>query len=126
MIFEDPTCDVCDTPLTGRQKRYCSDRCRQAHRRATSLTAAEKRAKSMGKDCERCGDVFDPRNGRQRHCSANCAAQARDAGYEAREDAVCQLDECGDNAGWSGTGRARRYCTDAHRKKAYRQRNRTA
>jgi hypothetical protein len=86
------------------------------------LTAAERRTRAHGKDCDHCGDVFDPRNGYQRFCSPECAERAKADAEESRWEAVCELDGCENSAGWDGTGRARRYCSDAHRKKAWRQR----
>jgi predicted nucleic acid-binding Zn ribbon protein len=122
----EESCVVCDSPLSGRQEVVCSERCRKARQRARKLTAAEARERLVGKDCAHCGDAFEPRSSRQRFCSENCAEHAREAGYVEREDAVCQLDGCENNAGWDGAGRARRYCSNAHRQKAYRQRKRSA
>ncbi|GGW18657.1 hypothetical protein GCM10018980_58430 [Streptomyces capoamus] len=122
MIFGDPRCEVCDTVLTGRQQVVCSNACRQARKRARKLTSDEYQAKLLGRDCEHCGDAYEPKNDRQRFCSENCAYRAKAEAEETRWESVCELDGCENNAGWDGSGRARRYCSNAHRQKAYRQR----
>ncbi|GAU69918.1 hypothetical protein SSP35_15_00730 [Streptomyces sp. NBRC 110611] len=115
-------CAVCDRWLSGRQEMYCGEAHRKAHKRFEQLTAAERSARLFGRNCAYCEEAFDPRNPRQRFCSTFCAERSREAEFEAREDVVCQLEGCENNAGWEGTGRARHYCSAAHKQKAYRLR----
>ncbi len=110
-------CEHCGRSLTGRQERVCSPACRQALKRAAKRT----REHLYGLDCPRCGDAFNPVNQHQKMCS-DCARAEREAADEARWEAVCGLDGCEDNAGWMGDGRPRRYCSTAHKQKAYRLR----
>ncbi|MET9835585.1 DUF2116 family Zn-ribbon domain-containing protein [Streptomyces sp. NPDC006385] len=119
---QESHCVVCGTALSGRQERYCASKCRQRQFRMSQLTSDQLWAKRAGKDCEECGEPFDPKNTRQRFCSPNCAVRAEDEKIKAREEAECQLDGCENNAGWDGVGRARKYCSAAHRTKAYRLR----
>ncbi|GGQ29616.1 hypothetical protein ACFFKE_12890 [Streptomyces mutabilis] len=116
---QESHCVICSRSLTGRQERYCSNACRQAHKRQAALTNDA----ALGKrTCDFCERSFWPESKRQRFCSPVCADGKRSQAEDARWDAVCQLDGCEDNAGWDGTGRARRYCSRAHQQKAYRLR----
>jgi len=128
-------CDYCGEPLYGRQRRWCSARCRVAYAREEQ--AAKKNA---GKDrrCRICGGRLLPTNPRpvcrpwedtfegdecfelqvtkQREAHA-----AQIAARRKRLEAVCP---CGKAAGWDGMGRARKYCSNACRQRAYRERKR--
>lgn len=119
----ESNCVICSRSLSGRQERYCSNACRQAHKRATKLTNGAVLDKRI---CDFCDRQFYPENARQRFCCPECSLLSQDAAVRAREDAVCQLDGCEENAGWDGVGRARKYCSRAHQQKAYRQRKREA
>jgi hypothetical protein len=115
----ESNCVICSRSLSGRQERYCSNACRQAHKRLSALTSDA----DMGKRaCEFCERDFWPETKNQRFCCADCSMRAKDELVKEREDAVCQLDGCEENAGWDGVGRARRYCCNAHKAKAYRLR----
>ncbi|MFC7922215.1 hypothetical protein [Streptomyces cinereoruber] len=115
----ESNCVICSRSLSGRQERYCSNACRQAHKRAAKLTNGAVLDK---RTCDFCDRHFYPESARQRFCCPECSLLARDAAVRVREDAVCQLDGCEENAGWDGIGRARKYCSPAHRTKAYRLR----
>ncbi len=123
MIF-GLSCEVCGGALSGRQTVVCSNACRQARKRMRKLTDAEREALLWGRDCaySGCLEVFDPRTPTQRYCDENCAAAHKREIENARWEAVCELDGCENNAGWDGVGRARRYCSPAHKQKAYRLR----
>jgi len=123
-------CAYCGAWLEGRQTIWCSAACRMAARRA------EARRKAGPRYCELCGEPLHPSN-RGRRCRMDvdtvdgerCYEMqlapiiARRAAEDARWDATCP---CGRNAGWNGVGRARKYCSDACRVRAYRQRKRAA
>lgn len=115
----ESNCVICSRSLSGRQERYCSNACRQAHKRLSALTDDA----DMGKrTCDFCDRDFWPETTRQRYCCADCSALAKDEAVKEREEATCQLEGCEENAGWDGVGRARKYCCPAHRTKAYRLR----
>lgn len=118
----DGRCVVCDGPLRGRQEIICSERCRQARKRAAKLTDADYLDRLIGRDCAHCGDAFDPRTATQKYCNANCSAGAQREAEGGRYDAVCDLDGCEANTGWDGVGAPRRFCSNAHKQKAYRLR----
>lgn len=122
---QESFCVVCGTSLKGNQERYCSAACRQMQYRLSKLTSDQLWELRTGRDCAECGDAFEPRSPRQRFCSPICAARKKDAETEAREDAICELEGCENNTGWDGVGRARRYCCNAHKTKAYRLRKAT-
>lgn len=52
-------------------------------------------------------------------------AEQNSRAEDARWDAQCSLIDCENNAGWDGKGRARAYCSDAHKAKAYRLRRKS-
>ncbi|MGC0375910.1 CGNR zinc finger domain-containing protein [Streptomyces sp. SAI-229] len=118
------SCEACGGPLTGNQTAVCSNKCRQARKRARKLTDEQREALLWGRDCANpgCAEVFDPRSRRQKYCSPICANKEKADAEDARWDAICELDGCEDSAGWDGTGRARRFCSNAHKQKAYRLR----
>ncbi|MFI7357336.1 hypothetical protein ACIBTP_25795 [Streptomyces avidinii] len=126
MLTFSVSCEVCGGALSGRQTVVCSNACRQARKRMRKLTDAEREAMLWGQDCAHleCTKVFEPRTPSQRYCSENCAAAHRAEAEDARWDAMCELDGCGNNAGWDGRGAPRRFCSNAHKQKAYRQRKR--
>lgn len=115
----ESNCVICSRSLTGRQERYCSNACRQAHKRLSALTEGATLDK---RTCDFCERTFYPETKRQRFCCPNCSLLSKDASVREREEATCQLEGCEENAGWDGVGRARRYCCRAHQQKAYRVR----
>jgi predicted nucleic acid-binding Zn ribbon protein len=124
MLTFSLSCEVCGGPLSGRQTAVCSNACRQARKRMRKLTATEHEALLWGRDCAYpgCLEVFDPRTPKQRYCSENCSAAHKREIEDARWDAVCELDGCDENTGWDGVGAPRRFCSNAHKQKAYRLR----
>lgn len=116
---QESNCVICSRSLSGRQERYCSNACRQAHKRLSRLTSDA----DMGKrTCEFCDRGFHPETAKQRYCCPECSLLAKDEAVKEREEATCQLGGCEENANWDGIGRARRYCCRAHQQKAYRLR----
>lgn len=121
-----PTCDGpgCSEWLTGRQVRFCSAKCKmRAHR-------LEKAPRPAEKTCVLCGATFRPLRGKQTYCdfdndaNETCAAlqiarlsQAREL-EDSRWDKDCE--HCGDNAGWDGIGRPRRFCSPRCKTAFYR------
>src|SRR2546430_660363 len=108
-----PSCDECDEWLTGRQTRWCSPRCKmRARRREAGTLPAEK-------VCVLCGATFRPLRGKQTYCDYDddadptcCQMQNERVGHlraleNERWDKACE--HCGENAGWEGVGRARRF-----------------
>ncbi|MER5348960.1 hypothetical protein ABT093_01290 [Kitasatospora sp. NPDC002551] len=122
-MFYDPYCDWCDKALTGRQRTYCSNACRQAERRADERT----RSGIPPRTCDKCGEEgIDHANRYGGWCYDCTNTPARHRAEEARWEAACELEGCDSSAFWEGVGRARKYCSDSHRQKAYRQRKRAA
>lgn len=73
-------CEVCATPLVGRQRRFCSHRCigrLRAQQRAAEYANRER----VYRDCAQCGQRFEVVRNRLTYCSRKCAnpniAQAR-------------------------------------------------
>jgi len=124
MLTFSLSCEACGGPLSGRQTAVCSNACRQARKRMRQLTEEQREALLWGRDCAYpgCQDVFDPRTPAQKYCDDNCKAAHRREIEDARWEAICELEGCENNTGWDGVGRARRYCCDAHKVKAYRLR----
>ncbi|WP_231156510.1 hypothetical protein [Streptomyces sp. CNZ748] len=119
------SCEACGGPLTNRQTAVCSNACRQRRKRMRKLTDEQRLALLWGRDCAYPGckeGVFDPRTPTQKYCDENCKAAHKSAIEEERWEAVCELEGCENNAGWDGVGRARRFCSNAHKQKAYRLR----
>lgn len=116
-------CNWCDKSLIGpSRKQYCNSACRQAEYRSWKKhrTRGEEKA-----PCVRCGGRNpESRNQHGAFCS-DCmddrAAQQMET-EESRWDAFCELDGCDNSAGWDGAGRARKFCSNAHKMKAYRLR----
>ena len=128
-------CRNCGVMLAGRRKLWCSDRCRMAFRRAEEVL------KEIGvgrRYCELCGEELHPLNpkticrvGEDTLPGEDCyelqteerrkRRAEQDAAEEARWEATCP---CGSNAGWDGVGRSRKYCSNACRQRAYRDRKR--
>lgn len=107
-------------------RRFCDSTCR---------LEAFRRARAVEKPCELCGRPFTPMRGRQRVCDftqqagtscrelQNELAVRRREAEDARWDALCA--HCGENAGWSGAGRPRRFCSPRCRTAFYRAEKRT-
>lgn len=134
--YDCPECGnwLPDTSDSGRRARadrvYCSDRCRvRANRRAAYVAPAEK-------TCEACGATFRPLRGKQKVCdlieqaskecaeaqtvrAQECAQQALDT-EDARWETECARNGCGNNAGWDGRGRPRKFCSDRCKTAHYR------
>ena len=107
-------CAVCGKPLTGRQERYCSKRCKG---KAERNRLRESRPKAI-KVCQNCGKEFvaDPKN--RKYCSEECVQEQRKAQvlrYRVKKRAkkkkpviICAV--CGrEFEGWN-TGA--KYCSD--------------
>ncbi len=122
MLTIGHVCNWCDKSLAGpSHKRYCNSACRQAAYR-DSKKPRKREAKSP---CVRCGDKHPEfRNQHGAYCEEcmSTKAEQNSETEEARWDAQCTLTGCESNAGWDGKGRARIYCSNAHRAKAYRLR----
>ncbi|MFJ5118457.1 hypothetical protein [Kitasatospora sp. NPDC088548] len=122
MLIIGTACDRCGKALRGRQRAVCSNACRQALKRNAKLTNAER----IGRLCDVCGNCADYANGRGAWCEVHTARSRYLEAEAARWDVVCALEGCGNNAGWEGEGRARKYCSNAHSQKAYRLRKAAA
>jgi endogenous inhibitor of DNA gyrase (YacG/DUF329 family) len=63
-------CKVCKKPLTGKQRSFCSSKCRSNYFNGLgSLNGQEK-------DCEQCGKTFViEKKGSRRFCSKDCQKQ---------------------------------------------------
>ena len=128
-------CEYCGTALYGRQRRWCSARCRVAYAREEQVVK-----KNAGTDrrCQICGNRLLPTNPRPvcrpwedtldgdacfevQVVKQREARAAQTAARMKRLDATCP---CGNSVGWDGVGRARKYCSDACRQRAYRERRR--
>lgn len=126
-----PKCEECDEWLTGRQTRFCSNKCKmRAHRRAKGSRPAEK-------VCRLCGATFRPLRGKQTYCdfqndaSETCAQMQNDMAkrrldeQDDREDRMCE--HCGEWAGdEGGRGRPRRFCSPRCKTAHYRTEKRSA
>lgn len=123
---DSPKCEApqCDEWLTGRQKRFCSDGCKmRAHRAAATDKPAER-------VCVLCGATFRPLRGKQTYCDfqndadETCAAMqsARQAQARALDDMRWDkgCEHCGENTGWNGRGRPRRFCSPRCKTAFYR------
>lgn len=69
-------CKICSTELTGKQRVYCSDKCKCT---AYRLQAADDyRNQLHDKICEleSCGNTFAGRKGKK-YCSLECASKRR-------------------------------------------------
>jgi len=123
--FSDSTeCEECGEWLTGRQKRFCSPRCKmQAYRRDKGQKPAER-------VCVLCGATFRPLRGKQTYCDylndadETCSAMQNELAARKREledvryDKACE--HCGEWAGWDGVGRPRRFCSSRCKTAFYR------
>ncbi|KAF2778712.1 hypothetical protein STPH1_3374 [Streptomyces sp. OM5714] len=119
-------CLRCDTPLTGRSERWCSNACRQAAYRASKRPTVEH------KTCTACGAPFRPARPGQEVCAYSREADlyckaVQDEQYEdaidereAKMNADCQW--CLKPTGWAGVGRVRKYCSDRCKVAAHRAR----
>lgn len=102
------TCSICASPLTGRQKLYCSTACgavalmgSDAYRRAQAKRNAAPR-KTIERTCQHCGKswMLDAHS-KSRFCSISCAKTAEPSGprprrvrtlvYVGPADPVCWL-----------------------------------
>ncbi|MEU7313308.1 MULTISPECIES: hypothetical protein [unclassified Streptomyces] len=112
-------CGGCDTPLTGRQRQWCSDACRlRQYGKPLPL-----------RDCCLCGQPFPPVNARQRVCRYGVDNERGDACFdvqeaaeehqddrvnywrEIRDSAVCEGPTCTAEIPYAGTGRPKRFCS---------------
>jgi len=120
-------CDECGADLTGRQRKYCGSACKMR-----AVRRAQREAQPAEKTCRLCGATFRPLRGKATYCDylndaspecselQNALRQQRTATEDARWDATCAREGCDNNAGWDGTGRPRRFCSEAHKKAHYR------
>ena len=68
------TCKRCTEPMTGRKRKYCTGRCREA---AKSLRRYYGR-KHPEQTCRGCGETYHPKQAtRTSYCSRECAFQHR-------------------------------------------------
>lgn len=122
MAYE-PECLHCGEPLTGLQRRVCSQRCRMALARPLRPLKA----------CRLCGELFQPRGvGVRSVCDYETEAddRCRDLQDEAEDDAaaaaaarteaVCQ--GCGTPLPYAGRGRPRTTCGATCKKRVQRAR----
>lgn len=119
MTYYETNCAGCDQPLTGRQRKWCSDRCRlRQYNKPLPL-----------RDCNICGQPFTPINSRQRVCRFGVDNGPGDPCYdvqdradeheeyvvhawrEVREDALCEGPTCTAPIPYAGRGRPRRFCS---------------
>jgi endogenous inhibitor of DNA gyrase (YacG/DUF329 family) len=112
-------------PDKSRSDRlYCSESCRKhAYRREHSTPPAEK-------ICVLCGAIFRPLRGKQTFCDftndadETCAVLQNERAQQQREledqrwDKECE--HCGENTGWDGVGRPRRFCSNRCKTAFYR------
>lgn len=115
----ETNCAGCDAPLTGRQRRWCSDACR-----------LRQYAKPLPlRTCRACGQPFQPVNARQRLCRYGVDNERGDVCFDAQEaqeehmdDTVnywrevrdsecCQGPTCTAPIPYSGKGRPKRFCS---------------
>lgn len=120
MVVYETHCVHCGEPLTGRQRRTCSPRCRKAvQRKAPAL-----------RECKLCRQPFKPAGpGRRSVCPYDdaddyCqglqddAEDAQAARQALRAEAKC---DCGKALPYAGRGRPPRFCGPACKTRAYRQ-----
>lgn len=123
----------CDEWLTGKQRAFCSNACRQAAYRADRATTP---ATPAERTCRLCGATFPVRRGNQTYCDLErdpdrngCEAlqakmlRDRAEASEKHWDAECA--HCGENTGWDGVGRPRRFCSPRCRTAFYRAQRRS-
>jgi hypothetical protein len=123
--YEDE-CAHCGAELTGRKRRFCSQRCR---------TAASRSMRPM-RPCRLCGDLFLPEGpGQPSTCpydDAPPACQDLQDDEEDRQASVrasralsradtCQGPGCASQLLYGGRGRPPRYCSRACRNRATRK-----
>jgi hypothetical protein len=130
-------CEECGDSLPARSSNghrtrsdalYCSPRCRvKAHRHANPRNAST----VAEKPCAVCGALFRPTRGNQTMCDSNqSCVQMRsqrmlllyevEQAESARWDAICAREGCDNNAGWMGSGRPRKFCSDRCKTAHYR------
>ena len=64
-------CIECGKPLTGRQIKFCSAKCKQRSRVKSG------KHKNLKRLCKHCGKEYRTRGYRQKLCSRKCASSAR-------------------------------------------------
>ncbi len=70
MVTVEVDCRVCKKPLVGRQKMYCSTKCRSIYFNSLGSPSGQE------KDCEQCGKTFViEKKGSRRFCSKDCQKQ---------------------------------------------------
>lgn len=70
MVTVEVDCKVCKKPLVGRQKMYCSTKCRSIYFNSLGSSNGQE------KDCEQCGKTFViGKKGSRRFCSKDCQKQ---------------------------------------------------
>ncbi|KOG21990.1 hypothetical protein [Streptomyces viridochromogenes] len=123
MVVQETHCAHCGDPLTGRQRRTCSPRCRKAVQRSAPAL----------RTCKLCRQPFQPSGpGRQSICPYDDAddfcqglqddqEDAEAARLAAREEAVCEGPECSSPLPYAGRGRPPRFCSSSCRTRAYRR-----
>lgn len=96
-------------PWPYTPQRFCSNRCKSAHRRASGVD-------DILKSCVRCGTLFlNSRYSKQKFCSRVCTSP----GKYARKVADFFCVECGTR--FVARDRRAMYCTEACRKRHYRR-----
>lgn len=119
----EPNCLHCGGPLTGRQRRACSPRCRKALQRGTRPL----------RTCKLCRQPFMPAGpGQPSVCPyedaddfcqglQNDAEDAEATRQALRQAATCQGPSCDQPLPYAGRGRPPRFCGPVCRTRTYRQ-----
>ncbi|MFF6808613.1 hypothetical protein ACFZAG_01770 [Streptomyces sp. NPDC012403] len=129
------TCAWCPKPLTGRQERFCSQKCRVADlrdRKRRERLKAEGGPKFAA--CPLCGEQYEVKRGKKfcdyyDEAEITCKTAQDDLeeaawiAAEERKEATCA--HCGKPAGWGGRGRPRKFCSNRC-KTAYGRANKSA
>lgn len=122
MVTYETECAHCRGPLTGRQRRACSDACRKAlQRRSPAL-----------RTCRLCNQPFKPSGRGQRtvcpyedadtYCQGlqDNAEDAEAMRQALRQAATCEGPGCSAPLYHAGPGRPRKYCSRTCRNRGYK------
>ena len=76
-------CQYCGRQIAGRKKKYCSVKCREAERKRKAgikpleLEKLRRKEGKIRKECNRCGNRFEPKGPKHIHCSLECAEETK-------------------------------------------------